>query len=297
MSEFAYPLDGNFLFSAKQAGTWLGTRTSGVWSGDDNLRVSVASARQLKLSPGIAWINTEQFWGKVYCNTADILFNLPTADGVLDRICRVVIRWDKTANKAEATLLLGTPASTPVAPARSTTDELYDLVIADYLIQHGETTASAARLTDQRMNEELCGLMRDGVTRLPTAGFQAQIDAEIDEVKTLSRATLDAIESELAELEAGTAVELKKRLFRNTSAPVSAFVADTTYSDYPFRAAIALDGVLSNMIPEVMFDVPDAVSGNYSPVSDTYDGGVYIYAASKPDAAITIPTIICWRGA
>lgn len=94
-----------------------------------------------------------------------------------------------------------------------------------------------------------------------------------------------------------TNIEPKKLLFTNKSVAVSSFVADTTYADYPFRAAIALDGVLSNMIPEVMFDVPDAVSGNYSPVSDTYDGGVYIYAATKPDAAITIPTIICWRGA
>lgn len=296
MSEFAYPLDGHIEFTAKQAGTWLGTRTSGVWSGDDNLSVSVASARQLKLSPGIAWMNTEKYWGKVYCNTADIIFNLPTADGVLDRICRVVIRWDKTANKAAAMLLLGTLASSPIAPARSTTDELYDLVIADYLVQHGETEASAARITDQRMNEELCGLMRDGVTRLPTAVFQTQIDAELEEVRTSSRATLDAIQRELSELEAGTAVELKKLPFYNTAVPVSAFVSNSTYPDYPFRAAIALNGVMSNMIPEVIFAVPDAVSGNYAPASEAYDGGVYIYAASKPEAAITIPTIICWRG-
>ena len=29
---------------------------------------------------------------------------------------------------------------------------------------------------------------------------------------------------------------------------------------------------------------------------DAADGGVYLYAASAPESAITIPTIICWKG-
>lgn len=94
-----------------------------------------------------------------------------------------------------------------------------------------------------------------------------------------------------------TDIEPKKLAFTNKSVAASAFVSNSTYADYPFRASVALTGVTSSMIPDVTFSVPDAVSGNYAPVSAAYDGGVYIYAATKPDAAITIPTIICWRGA
>ena len=91
-------------------------------------------------------------------------------------------------------------------------------------------------------------------------------------------------------------MELKKLLFTNISVPVSAFVADSTYQDYPFRAAIALTGVLDTMIPEVVLGVADAIDGNFAPVAATYNGGVYLYAASAPESAITVPTIICWKG-
>lgn len=184
MSEFAYPLGGKQDYSAAQAGAFHGTRTSGVWSGEDNLKVTITGARQLTLSKGIAWLTTEEYWGKVYVNTSDLNFTLPVADAALDCICRLVIRWDKTANTATAQLLQGELGSSPTAPARSTTDELYDLVLCDYLVAHGEATASAANLTDQRMNEDLCGLMRDGVTRIPTATLEAQVSALLEQLRT-----------------------------------------------------------------------------------------------------------------
>ena len=37
----------------------------------------------------------------------------------------------------------------------------------------------------------------------------------------------------------------------------------------------------------------DATSGNFAPVCETYNGGVYIYAKEKPTTTITIPTIEC----
>ena len=80
-------------------------------------------------------------------------------------------------------------------------------------------------------------------------------------------------------------------IFNNVAVAVADFVTDTTYADYPYRAAIALTGVALTMIANVVFDVADATSGNYAPISDTYAGGTYIYAKEVPAAAITIPTI------
>ena len=88
--------------------------------------------------------------------------------------------------------------------------------------------------------------------------------------------------------------ETKKLVFGNVAVARSAFVSDTTYSDYGYRAAISLDGVDSSMIPEVMFDADIAASGDFSSVSAAYDGGVYIYSASVPSSEIVIPTIVCW---
>lgn len=77
----------------------------------------------------------------------------------------------------------------------------------------------------------------------------------------------------------------------NTPVAVSAWAADTTYEDYPYRASIAIDGCTANHIPEVTLALADASSGNFAPIAETYDGGVYIYAAEGPSEAMTIPTI------
>lgn len=90
--------------------------------------------------------------------------------------------------------------------------------------------------------------------------------------------------------------EQKKLLFTNTAVATSAFAEDSTYTDYPYRASVALSGVISSMIPDVILSAQDATDGNFAPVAECYNGGVYIYAAEIPESAITIPTIICWRG-
>ena len=86
-------------------------------------------------------------------------------------------------------------------------------------------------------------------------------------------------------------VEPKKKVFSNVSA---VFSADATYTAYPYRASIALTGVTASMIPEVIFDAEDAVSGTLAPVSAAYDGGIYVYSADG--SSITIPTVIVWGG-
>lgn len=89
-------------------------------------------------------------------------------------------------------------------------------------------------------------------------------------------------------------MECKK--FYNTSVPAASFVSNTTYSDFPYRASIALtEEVTIDMIPEVIFSIDSLNNNNFAPVAETYNGGVYIYAEELPTAAITIPTIICWR--
>lgn len=77
----------------------------------------------------------------------------------------------------------------------------------------------------------------------------------------------------------------------NISVATSAWVSDVTYVDYPFKASIPIDGCTANHIPEVTFALSDATSGNFAPIAETYDGGVYIYAAEVPSEAITVPTI------
>ena len=86
-----------------------------------------------------------------------------------------------------------------------------------------------------------------------------------------------------------------KLTFTNTVVEAASFTADETYGDFPYRAAVPLTGAAEAMTPEVVFGVTDAMSGTFAPVAESYAGGVYIYAAELPSAAVTIPTILLWR--
>ncbi len=78
---------------------------------------------------------------------------------------------------------------------------------------------------------------------------------------------------------------------KNVSVAVTAWAQDSTYAAFPFRAGIAVEGCTTDYIPNITFAVTDVLTGNFAPVAETYGGGVYIYAAEKPAAQITIPTI------
>lgn len=81
--------------------------------------------------------------------------------------------------------------------------------------------------------------------------------------------------------------------FTNKTVATSAWVSDTTYTDFPYRAAVACEGVTVKHYAEVSFSPVDALEGSFAPVAESYAGGVYIYASESPEAALTIPTIVC----
>lgn len=62
---------------------------------------------------------------------------------------------------------------------------------------------------------------------------------------------------------------------------------------FPFRAQIALTGVTVNHFPQVVFSIADAQSGTFAPIAESYNGGVYIYAAEALTVGTTIPCIMC----
>ena len=86
-------------------------------------------------------------------------------------------------------------------------------------------------------------------------------------------------------------------VFQNVTVQTSAFVSDSTFEAYPYRAAIPLSSVDATYTPSVTFGAADAVSGIYLNIASTYSGGVYIYANAQPAAAITILNISCTKGA
>lgn len=134
---------------------------------------------------------------------------------------------------------------------------------------------------------------------------QVQLAAgEVDKAKqqvTLAENQVDLAKQEVvnakhyADLAAESAIQSQKfRVLNDIVVPVASWSSNTS-SAYPQKALINIDNVTSNQIVDVYFAESEAVSGNYSPVTDSIDGGVYIYAKEVPSSDITIPSILIFK--
>nr|DAI34049.1 MAG TPA: Receptor Binding Protein [Caudoviricetes sp.] len=274
---------------------WLHGRTSGVFAAAGNAAVAAMETpgMAVTVTDGTGWLTDAGENGVVWWNDtekttgAKLILNVDMADAVLDRIDRIIVEWPTTnyVGLPEIKILKGTPASNAAAPALTNNSTVRQISLARVAVGAGITAVTASMITDERLDPAVCGLVTDGLS-IDTTTINAQYTA-----------LLDNLAQELANLEAGTAVELKKLAFASTAVPVSAWAEDSTYEDYPYRAAVALSGVTAAMIPDVMFGLAAMADNSFAPVAECYNGGVYIYAADVPESAITIPTIICWRGA
>lgn len=290
----SFPNNRDEYVGAEYVMKWLHGRTSGVFGANGNAAVAALGSpgMAVTISDGVGWIANGNGDGVVWwndseaVNTSKLQLGIDAADGVLNRIDRIIVEW-KTTNYVdlpEIKVLKGATSSTAKAPALTNNSTVRQISLARIAVNAGVTAITASMITDERLNTSVCGLVTDWVS-IDTSMMHSQFES-----------LLTAIQKELADLEAGTAVELKKLQFSNVTVPKGAFVSNTTYQDFPYRASVALSGAIESMIPEVVLSVDDALSGNYAPVSESYNGGVYLYAGSPPESDVTIPTIIMWRG-
>ena len=166
-TEVAYPLNDT-PYIAEDAQLWHSTRTQGVYSSDTHLITRAAGGMQVAISAGIAWIKAGEFENCVYGNKEEKTFIIDTADGRLPRIDRVVIRWDKVTNTVTLIVKKGTPAPNPQPPALVRNAEAYEIGIANVRVPAGALAITQANIYDTRLDEYACGIMRDGVTKIPT---------------------------------------------------------------------------------------------------------------------------------
>lgn len=173
-----YPLDG-ITYGAADAAGYNSARTSGVYSAEEDYTVTPAGGYTVKVSGGRAWVHPAKYVGYSIIKQEPDTLTLPLADAQRPRIDRVVLRYDAAARKSYLLVLEGTPASTPTAPAISRTNLLYDLCLAQIARPAGSTAITAGNITDTRLDESLCGVMSDGVTRIPTQQLVDQAKAKV----------------------------------------------------------------------------------------------------------------------
>ena len=195
MSIITYPLNG-VVYSAEDVATYLCTRTSGVYSKETNFAVSTTGTRQITVAPGLAWINYDDFKGVSVCSREENVLTVPEADNTLNRVDRVVLQFDTSENITAIKLKTGTPAVAAQPPDILQNHNQYELGLCTISVPAGSTAVTAADITDTRADETVCGVMRDGVTGIPTGTLVQQWQAVIESMKGGSfytRAEVDAL--------------------------------------------------------------------------------------------------------
>lgn len=128
-----------------------------------NFQVMANGDMTITIGAGIAWIN-----GAMCEDKLDYITNIDIADGVLNRIDRVVLRLDTIDREIRIDVKKGTFASSPVAPILQRDADAYELALADVYVGNGMVSISQSNITDTRLNSELCGIVHGVVDQVDT---------------------------------------------------------------------------------------------------------------------------------
>ena len=232
-----YPAN-DYDFDAADVAAYLAGLTSGVFSGAEDFPVTAAGGLKVTVGAGRGWVHPNRFTGySITKREADTL-TMPLADPSLPRIDRIVMRYDAGARAASLQVLQGTASSTPTAPAISRTELIYDLCLAEITRPAGSTSISTGQITDTRLDEALCGLVRDSVTGIPTdellAAARERINALEENATTSAAAAKDSAEaakssetkSAASEKAAKTSETAAKRILTDTQNAVKTVTAN-----------------------------------------------------------------------
>ena len=210
-----YPLDG-ITYDAADAAGYCATRTSGVYSSEADFAVTPAGGMRITVSAGQAWVHPARWVGySIQMRTATTL-EMPVADGSRGRIDRVVLRFDAATRGSRIQVLQGA-VGTSTPPELTRSARVYDLCLAQITRPGGSTSISAGQITDTRADEALCGLMRDGVTGIPTAQLQAEARAKVAALEESATASAKAAKASKTAAAASAAQAAKSQQAAKTS--------------------------------------------------------------------------------
>lgn len=162
-SGFFNSVAGDRLYSASEFAEYFAAFIgTGVFPDPStSLQIQAATGLQVKVKAGKAWIG-----GYILINDADYLETL-TADAVLNRIDRMVVRLHYNNRTMTIVRKLGSLASSPVAPGITRDSEMFELSLGIISVPAGTTTITSGNITDTRSDSAVCGFVSSTITNIP----------------------------------------------------------------------------------------------------------------------------------
>lgn len=273
-----YPANG-FDFDAADVAAYLAGLTSGVFSSAEDFPVTAAGGLKVTVGAGRGWVHPSRFTGYSITKRESDTLTLPLADPSLPRIDRIVMRYDAGARAASLQVLQGTASSTPTAPTISRTELIYDLCLAEITRPAGSTSITTGQITDTRLDEKLCGIVRDGVTGIPTdellAAAKERINALEEKATSSAAAAKDSAEaakssetkSAASEQNAGASEAAAKQALQDTETEHTAALQDIAQARTTALNDVAASTKTATVAAETATQQANAAAGSASTAS------------------------------
>lgn len=189
----SFPNNQDEYSGAEDVMRWLHGRTSGVFAAAGNAAVAALETpgMAVSVSDGTGWMSNANNDGVVWWNDADsvggakLQLAIDAADGVLNRIDRVIVEWKTTnyVDRPEIKVLKGTASSTAAAPALTNSGTKRQISLAQISVAAGTTAITASMITDERQNPDVCGLVTDTLS-IDTSVINAQFTELLAQLRT-----------------------------------------------------------------------------------------------------------------
>lgn len=138
-------------------------------------QVQADSGMKIKVSAGKLWIN-----GYYSVNTSDYSLTLSAADNTNPRYDRIVARLDLSKRTTTLTVIKGTAAAAPAAPAMVRNSSVYDLCLAIVAVRANAASITQADIADTRTDETVCGIVKGVIEQINTKDLFAQYQAAFE---------------------------------------------------------------------------------------------------------------------
>lgn len=180
-----YNADGSPIYDRAADSTVLASMMhrffgDGLIRDDDGVlgfEVSQVGGMSVQISPGYAMIQ-----GRCGDEREQRVLTLGNADGSMNRIDTVVLRrnLDNAYRNIDLYIVTGEAAQSPVPPALTRNETVWELGIANVYIAAGVTQISQPNITDTRLDSNRCGICEIPMKVFNTTALYQQIQADLE---------------------------------------------------------------------------------------------------------------------
>ena len=156
------------------------------------LQVTAGTGMNLILKPGRGWCK-----GYYLVNDADHTITLDTAEPVLKRIDRIVMQLNYLLRTMTIVVKKGVYASSPKPQDVVRNSDMYELVLADVLVNNGVVQINQGNITDQRLNSALCGIVHGTIHQVDTTTIFNQYQGWFDDYSVVKAAEFEAWQTQV----------------------------------------------------------------------------------------------------